>query len=110
VHGAREQTKQAAPIKVFMVGKPQRQDFVFLTAQEQEDLWNYRQKLREDMIKAALPKPVVVKTHKNAIATLNWPHVIVEGSKVCVPSLDYSEAVDWKDHLLCTYLESLHGQ
>src|SRR5208337_3083083 len=44
VNGARgpKNTARAA----FMVGKPARQDYVFLTAEEQESIWNYRQSLR----------------------------------------------------------------
>ncbi len=111
VHGVKDQIKQPQ-IKVLMVGKPSRQDFVYLSLQEQADIWKYRQELLESMRKVALPSAAVAaKTlHKKSIAGLDWPRVIVEGSQVCVPSFDYSDADNWKDHLVCTYLEHTYGR
>jgi hypothetical protein len=114
VHGASKTKEANRPDQVFMVGTPPRQDFVFLNAQEQEGIWRYRQAQREALrkaAKAALPHPVDIQTsHKKYLASLNWPRVVVEGNQVCVPDVEFSDAHDWKDHLLCTYVESLHAQ
>jgi len=93
--------------KAFMIGKPFPQDVVFLTAQEQEGIWRYKQAKIEALRLAALP-PVIKISHKISYSNLNWPHVIVEGKKVCVPTLAFSESSDWQDHLLCTIVESLN--
>lgn len=112
VYGANPQKYPTRPTQVFMVGKPLRQDFVYLTAQEQEGLWHFREAAREKLKIDAIPPATVKPSHKSFVANLNlnWPRVVVEGNKVCVPGLSYSEASDWKDHLLCTNLDSLHVQ
>lgn len=107
-NGASKPTVRPTP--VFLVGKPVRQEYIYLSAQEQDDLWHYRQSMREAMKKAALltqsavatPKPVNKNIYANV--KINWPRVTVQGKKVCVPVLSYSEAADWKDHLVCTEL------
>lgn len=106
VHGVQNQ-KDNRPDQVFMVGKPPRQDFDAFTASEEEGLWRYRhheQALIEAAQKAAvkLAQSAERKTH---LLNLKWPRITVNGNKVCAPSLEDSESPDWKDHLLCTYLE-----
>lgn len=113
VHGKKKQENR--PRQVFMVGKPTRQDFVFLNAQEQEGVWRYRQAQLDALRKAALshlPHTTDVKiAHKNYLAGLSWPRVVVAGNKVCVPEMEFSDANDWRDHLICTHaIESPHAQ
>jgi hypothetical protein len=113
VHKPNATHESGRPKEVFMVGKAPRQDFDYLTAEEQEGIWHYRQKIiddrREAMRIAALPPAATKSVHtQGTLSKLKWPRVIVDGSAVCVPKLEFSEATDWGDHLVCKEVESLH--
>jgi hypothetical protein len=96
------------PKPVFiMIGKPEQTDYVFLTAQEQESIWHYREDKLEEIRKASLPPPPE-KKQPNKLASMKWPHVIVKGNKVCVPDLFHNDSPDWQDHMTCTYLGDTH--
>ena len=110
--------------KAFMVGKPLRQDFEFLTAQEQEGIWLYRNNAQQAAINS---QPQKLETRKNIARTykskhphnscnntniqnINWPKIVVNGTKTCVPLANYSDASDWKDHLICTETVGSNGK
>jgi hypothetical protein len=93
---------------VFMIGKPVPQDAVFLTAQEEEGIWHYKQAKLEELRLASLPLPTKIQRKSN-YPVLTWPRLIVEGQKVCVPTIAFSESLDWQDHLLCTTLGQSNG-
>ncbi len=113
VHEPNASHETGRTTEVYMVGKAPRQDFDYVTAEEQEGLWHYRQKIREEMLEAmriaALP-PAQTKAARarGMLSGLQWPRVIVDGSAVCVPKLEYSEAKDWGEHLVCTDVEFQH--
>lgn len=107
VHQPHASHESERTTEVYMVGKASRQDFDYLTAEEQEGIWQYRQKIREERLGAmriaALPPAQTKVAHERSMLSgLQWPRVIVDGSAVCVPKLEYSEATDWGDHLVCT--------
>jgi hypothetical protein len=119
VHGRHEGHHEKHTDQAVMVGKPTRQDYVFLSAVEQEGIWRYRQKQQEELLKE-VAKEVAKESAIKAAArnkemrnggvssNLKWPRVVVEaggdGNKVCVPDLQYSEVAEWKEHLICTFV------
>ncbi|PTT93020.1 hypothetical protein DBR42_00845 [Pelomonas sp. HMWF004] len=107
--------------RVFMLGRPARQDFKYLSQAEQTALWNYRQEhyvaqanaaKREAEARAAQAAATAARARMvearftssaaTSNARINWPRVVVMGNKICVPQLAYSEASDWRDHLTCS--------
>lgn len=108
--------------KAFMVGKPSRQDFEFLTEQEQEGVWKYRNNAQQALMKSEKPVAKLKSTGKHRTKfshnscsnppqkNLSWPKIVVNGTQTCVPLVEYSEASDWKDHLTCTEAVGLYGK
>lgn len=82
-----------------LVGVPQRQTYVFFSVEEEQALLNYR----DQQLAARLKTQVVTsrKRHVRATAKFDWPKVVVRADEICVPELASSDAVDWRDHLVC---------
>lgn len=93
--------KSQPNIPSVFLGKIHKQEHVIFTAEQQEELWNFRQKLLKQ---AQAPKDKALKSkvsHK-VKPKIKWPRTVVNGNEICVPELLYSEETDWKDHLTCT--------
>ncbi len=96
----------------FMLGKPQREQYDLFSSQEEETLWNYRQQkiVERDALVAKvemeLNPPHVVARRRGVKLVLDWPKVVVDGTKTCVPAIEFSNAPDWKEHLTCWSSES----
>ncbi len=82
-----------------LVQAPQRQAYVFFSVEEEQALLNYR----DQQLAARLKTHVVAsrKRHVRATASFDWPKVVVRTDEICVPELASSDAVDWRDHLVC---------
>jgi len=120
-------TSPASP-PAFMLGRPQRQDFKFLSQAEQAALWKYREDQRAAQVAAkreaearaaslaaaARAQALQVEHAAAAVparqARINWPRVIVRGDETCVPVLSFSDAADWREHLTCTTGAASNGQ
>ncbi|UVA77160.1 hypothetical protein [Pandoraea commovens] len=84
----------------FILGKVPRQNFVLFSAQEEDALFRVRAaKLAE--IEAARRKSVVRRASSHKNVQLNWPKVIVVGDRTCVPTPNFANSLDWKEHLVC---------
>jgi hypothetical protein len=82
----------------FVLGKPVRTEFSLFSAKEEEALWA----LRQERIQASqVSVPAHRATHTPRRLALDWPKVVVEGNTTCVPEAAFSEAPDWKSHLVC---------
>ena len=91
---ARSDFADARPQARFALGKPARTEYTLFSAEEEEALWQLRQK------QLAPRKP----RHEKQFARrepLNWPRVVLRGTAVCVPELSFSKADDWQQHLVC---------
>jgi hypothetical protein len=82
-----------------LVGRPERQIYTFMSAQEELALLDYRDK--ELAKRAAAMRALTVQHARRPFPKIDWPKVVVRGGDICVPTLDYSEATDWRDHLVC---------
>jgi len=82
-----------------LVTLPERQAYVFFSAEEEDALLRYR----DQELPRLLGEHVAVarKRHHHAIAKLEWPKVFVRAHEICVPELASSELADWRDHLVC---------
>ncbi len=92
-----------------IVSSPVRLDYVFFSAQEESDLWNYKQSqlnAQQDEIDR-LAKVEEQTQVNNRYKSIKWPKVVLRGGSVCVPLIDFSDSRDWKAHLTCTDLESI---
>ena len=78
----------------FALGKPARTEYTLFSAEEEEALWELRQK------RLAPPKP---RQHKQLAhrEPMNWPRVVLRGTSTCVPERGFSDADDWQQHLVC---------
>lgn len=93
--------KNQPNIPAVFLGKLNKQQHVIFTAEQQEQLWKFRQKLIREA-SAVTPKPSKHKYIRKAKPALKWPRTVVNGNEICVPELLYSEQADWKEHLTCT--------
>jgi hypothetical protein len=82
-----------------LVGAPQRQAYVFFSAEEEAALLAYRDQALAEQLKRRVAS--ARKRHYNATASLDWPKVVVRADEICVPELASSSAADWRDHLVC---------
>jgi hypothetical protein len=82
-----------------LVGPAERQVYVFFSNQEEQALLNYR----DQQLASQLRERVAAsrQRHYNATGNLRWPKVVVRADGICVPELASSEALDWRDHLVC---------
>jgi hypothetical protein len=87
---------RSAPL---LVGTPERQIYTFFSAEEEMALLAYRDR----QLASRLKERVIVqrKRHYRATGNLTWPKVVVRSDEICVPELASSDAVDWRDHLVC---------
>ena len=98
--------------QAFSVGRVERQTYQLFSAQEEEVLWNLREKKNLAVSQtqelaggsSKRRRPITIQR------SLAWPKVIVRGVEVCVPVLAHSDANDWQDHLTCWSPEVNHGQ
>ena len=99
-------------VKPFFITPPKRTDFTFLSAQEEQALKAMAVRLAAE---SAKPEEVLkssrVKVRHVGMSIL-WPKVVVRSkSEVCVPSLRFTDSVEWKSHLTCfTSTEVLAGE
>ncbi|MCX4151039.1 MULTISPECIES: hypothetical protein [Paraburkholderia] len=84
----------------FLLGKPQRQDVEMFSGEEEAALAKLRaEQLGE--IQATYDRLHQRHVKHRVKPKLNWPQVIVEGDRTCVPSSGHASDVDWKSHLVC---------
>ena len=89
-------------VAAIVLGERRRTEFTLFSAEEEEALWRLRDRQLH-------PEPVEPKTAiraarrvaKLAVSSIAWPKVVVGGGKTCVPTLQFSDAPDWRDHLVC---------
>lgn len=84
----------------FMLGKPQRDDYLLFSEQEEAAL----AKVRADQLEAARSAyerahPRHPKVHNRP--KLNWPKVVLAGDRTCVPASGHANDEDWKNHMVC---------
>jgi hypothetical protein len=96
-------TDSRMPQSGFMIGKPDREDFDFFTADEEVALWDVLQTklaLRNEaqMIEA---RNANAKSRATSYGQLKWPRIVVDGKTICAPELSHSEDQDWREFLLC---------
>ena len=111
----------ARPRVRFAVGVAPRSDFTVFSAEEQAELENLRQrelaKQSSRIVTAAasqrLDHPArhaprlrakaacETKAETQSPASSKLPKVVHDGSRVCVPKLDFAEQPDWREHLWC---------
>lgn len=95
--------------KAFLIGRPERQTYQLFSAQEEEALWQLREeKGQTDVVAARNQKTKFTGHHRAQKLSFEWPKVVVRGSEICVPILDYSESSDWREHLTCWSPEVNH--
>lgn len=82
-----------------LTASPQRQTYVFFSAEEEQALLRYRDQQLAGLLKERLV--AARKRHYFATGTLDWPKVIARADEICVPELASSESADWRDHLVC---------
>ncbi|MDN4571863.1 hypothetical protein DBB29_24710 [Pandoraea cepalis] len=83
-----------------MLGKVPRETFVLFSAQEEEALFRARSvKLAE--IANAHRKHALKRATSHRSVQLDWPKVVIDGDRTCVPTPDFASAIDWKEHLVC---------
>jgi hypothetical protein len=93
-----DQTSDRRRSPAFLIGKVERNDHTFFSAQEEDELWGLVQKKLE--AHANRTASVVRKT-----PTYRWPKVTVDGAQICVPTLDKSDDANWKQHLTCVEIK-----
>lgn len=103
VHGdqTRDARVRSAPI---LVQAPVRQSYSLYTSEEQGVLFAYVDRERARLVK----KPTAVRsasTGRQRWEKLDWPKVVLRGDDICVPTLESSNAPDWRSHLLCHRVE-----
>lgn len=91
--------------KPILIDKPQRTQYEFMSAEEQAHLQQL-QTDNENISSLESTAPINKTKHhhkhlKRVKSNLKWPRIIVQDDDVCVPTLEFSEAEDWKDHLTC---------
>jgi hypothetical protein len=94
------------PSKALIVSRPIRTDYVLLSAQEESDLWHYKQ-IQSNAQQEELERLAKIDKQTKAnlkYQSIKWPKVMVKNDKVCVPLLNFSESKEWKSHLTCTDL------
>jgi hypothetical protein len=93
------------PTRPVLTSLPQRQAYVFFSAEEEEALLRYRS---QQLASMARERPAAVGgRHYLAHARLDWPKVVVRAGEICVPELAHSESPNWRDHLVCHFAEVL---
>lgn len=91
----------------YSMGRPFDFDPVLFSAQEQEVLWKLRRRLYEEAVElerakqATAAAAVAPRRPLGRVEALKWPRVVVRNQSICVPALEYSEAKDWRSHLVC---------
>jgi len=98
VVGSQQPDRRVRTVPILLQA-PQRQSYVFFSVEEEQALLNYR----DQQLAARLKTHVVAsrKQHVLATARFDWPKVVVRAGEICVPELASSDAVDWRDHLVC---------
>ena len=95
------------PSPAIMVSSPARIEFVLFSAQEESDLWSYKQSQlersqQEEIDRLTKAQAQAQKQANIKYKSIKWPKVVLRGDSVCVPLVDFSESGDWRDHLTCT--------
>ena len=94
--------RAVAAIAAIVLGERRRTEFTLFSAEEEEALWRLRDRqLHPEPVE---PKPAIraaKRVAKLTIPSVEWPKVVVVGGKTCVPTLQFSDAPDWRDHLVC---------
>lgn len=85
--------------KAFISSQVKRTDFSFFTADEEEALLRFKDKEIEKLVKQKLLEQRSL--HLNKKKNYLWPKVVLRGSLICVPEIENSEAIDWREHLTC---------
>lgn len=93
-------------LQAFLIDKPTRQHFDFFSSQEEEALWNLYEEQVTDKKSTQIKTRKSLMRSKHKTIKIDWPKVIVEDKKICVPKTDYADSVEWKEHLTCWEGES----
>ena len=105
----------------FAIGKAARSDFIIYSAEEQEELLALRKRLsaatsagtvQPEGAHVAAKRIRSVGRHPaarvcapasgpNPVEAVEWPKVIRDGAKVCVPEPEFADKANWREHVLC---------
>ncbi len=87
-----------------VMGVVKRNSWQFFAPDEEEALLHLRdKKLAELAKKKAISDR---KAYLKQVSRYDWPKILLKDGQLCVPELASSEATDWKDHLICTHVDS----
>lgn len=86
-----------------VLGERARTEFTLFSAEEEDALWRMRDRLLHPAPPLSVRRTRQVTSTHPALADrrLVWPKVVLQGSRTCVPELAFSEAPDWREHLVC---------
>lgn len=90
-------TRESTP--AIISGYVKRTDYLFFTAEEEEALLQFKDKIIENSVKKKLKeqRQLYLKKRKNYL----WPKVVIQGMQICVPEIESSESSEWREHLTC---------
>lgn len=88
-------------IAAFTLSPLPRTDYVFYSPQEVDALLSMQSRQEEHAREVrARHRASIAKSR--ARLHLDWPKVVIQNQQVCVPTLAFSDAPDWREHLTCT--------
>lgn len=102
----------------FAIGKAPRSDFTVYSAEEQQELLALRNRLstatspQGDIPNATAKRTRRARRHQatrvcapasgqSEVGPVEWPKVIRDGAKVCVPKPEFADKADWREHVWC---------
>ena len=91
----------------FSIGRPVRLEYTLFSAEEEEALWNLRDKERhrnDPPLRSLVHS--AAKVSRAPMPNLNWPKVVALADRVCVPNKGFEDADDWREHLVCWLKEA----
>ena len=91
----------------FSIGRPVRLEYTLFSAEEEEALWNLRDKERhrnDPPIRSWVHS--AAKVSRAPMSNLHWPKVVALVDRVCVPNKGFENADDWREHLVCWLKEA----
>ena len=120
-----EQLAAARARARFAIGKAPRTEYALFSAEEQRELQALRDRMSAAQPHASTPdvplaqpeklgRSVARHPHAKRVAkacapagsagdleALSWPKVVQDGTRVCVPKLEFADKADWRDHVWC---------
>jgi hypothetical protein len=84
-------------------GAPKRDEFELFSAQEEEALWNLREAQRQAHARAMHPPAIrhAAQSKPKRAPSIEWPKVVVSGGSTCVPTREFADSPQWREHLVC---------